>query len=132
MNTTNSIDEAIIMNDAEINLSSNSRTADKFVVRLPKGMRQLIADVAKNYHRSMNSEIVARLECSLRTEPCLGSQDEENALDGISNEDNITVDISKQEFAVIERIRSLDAQNKEALTTLLSNLNTQIIANENR
>ncbi|MBL4865311.1 MAG: Arc family DNA-binding protein, partial [Pseudomonadales bacterium] len=28
-----------------------SRTADKFVVRLPDGMRQKIADVAKNYHR---------------------------------------------------------------------------------
>lgn len=45
----------------------SSRTADKFVVRLPDGMRERIADVAKEHHRSMNSEIIARLEKSLGT-----------------------------------------------------------------
>ncbi|MEK1843404.1 MAG: Arc family DNA-binding protein, partial [Pseudomonas sp.] len=40
----------------------SSRTADKFVVRLPDGMRERIAEVARNHHRSMNSEIIARLE----------------------------------------------------------------------
>jgi Arc-like DNA binding domain. len=39
----------------------SSRTADKFVVRLPDGMRERIAEVARNHHRSMNSEIIARL-----------------------------------------------------------------------
>jgi len=34
----------------------------KFVVRLPTVLRNQIADAAKYYHRSMNSEIVARLE----------------------------------------------------------------------
>lgn len=43
----------------------SSRTADKFVVRLPDGMRERIAEVARNHHRSMNSEIIARLERSL-------------------------------------------------------------------
>lgn len=43
----------------------SSRTADKFVVRLPDGMRERIAVVARNHHRSMNSEIIARLEASL-------------------------------------------------------------------
>ena len=42
----------------------SSRTADKFVVRLPDGMRERIAEVARNHHRSMNSEIIARLEQS--------------------------------------------------------------------
>lgn len=45
----------------------SSRTADKFVVRLPDGMRERIADVAKESHRSMNSEIIARLEASLNS-----------------------------------------------------------------
>jgi len=45
--------------------SYTSRTADKFVVRLPEGMRDQIADVARNHHRSMNSEIIARLKASL-------------------------------------------------------------------
>ena len=43
----------------------SSRTADKFVVRLPDGMRERIAEVARDHHRSMNSEIIARLERSL-------------------------------------------------------------------
>lgn len=38
---------------------------DRFLVRLPAGMRQQIADIAKANGRSMNSEIVARLEASL-------------------------------------------------------------------
>ena len=42
-----------------------SQNAEKFVVRLPKGMRRRIADAARSYRRSMNSEIVARLEHSL-------------------------------------------------------------------
>ncbi len=49
----------------------SSRTADKFVVRLPEGMRERIADVARNHHRSMNSEIIARLEQSLFQEGAL-------------------------------------------------------------
>lgn len=43
----------------------SSRTADKFVVRLPDGMREKIAAVARDHHRSMNSEIIARLDRSL-------------------------------------------------------------------
>lgn len=41
-----------------------SRTADQFVVRFPDGMRDRIADQAKLNNRSMNAEIVARLEQS--------------------------------------------------------------------
>lgn len=43
----------------------DSRTADKFVLRLPAGMRDAIAEAAGAGHRSMNSEIVQRLEKSL-------------------------------------------------------------------
>ena len=49
----------------------SSRTADKFVVRLPEGMRERIAVVARNHHRSMNSEIIARLEQSMLQEGAL-------------------------------------------------------------
>jgi hypothetical protein len=44
----------------------SSRIADKFVVRLPDGMRERIAEVSKGNHRSMNSEIIARLERTLK------------------------------------------------------------------
>lgn len=41
-----------------------SRTAEQFVVRFPDGMRDKIANAAKANNRSMNAEIVARLEQS--------------------------------------------------------------------
>lgn len=41
---------------------NQSRHADKFVVRMPDGMRDKIADIAVSNHRSMNSEIVLHLE----------------------------------------------------------------------
>lgn len=44
---------------------TNSRNADKFVVRLPDGLRGRIGEVASTARRSMNSEIVARLIQSL-------------------------------------------------------------------
>ena len=44
-----------------------SRNADKFVLRLPDGMREQIAVIAKDGQRSMNSEIVYRLQQSFIT-----------------------------------------------------------------
>jgi plasmid stability protein len=38
------------------------QNADKYIVRLPDGMRDRIAEAAKANNRSMNAEIVARLE----------------------------------------------------------------------
>ena len=41
-----------------------SRKLDKFILRLPDGMRDAIAASAKANNRSMNAEIVARLQKS--------------------------------------------------------------------
>lgn len=41
-----------------------SRVAEQFVVRFPDGMRDQIADAAKEAGRSMNAEIVHRLQLS--------------------------------------------------------------------
>lgn len=41
-----------------------SETQDRFMVRLPDGMREQIALAAKRGNRTMNSEIVSRLEFS--------------------------------------------------------------------
>lgn len=43
-----------------------SQTADKYVVRFPEGMRDRIAEAAKANNRSMNAEIVARLDGSFK------------------------------------------------------------------
>lgn len=52
-----------------------SRTADQFVVRLPDGMRDRIAEAAAANKRSMNAEIVARLEDSFRERGNQGNSD---------------------------------------------------------
>ena len=44
------------------------RVQDKFVIRLPDGLRPEIAAVASRNHRSMNGEIINRLERSLALE----------------------------------------------------------------
>ena len=41
---------------------SNARTADKFVIRLPDGMRSNVDDVAGTNHISMNTLIVQAIE----------------------------------------------------------------------
>lgn len=43
--------------------------ADKFIVRFPEGMRSRIAEAAKVNNRSMNAEIVARLQSSFSQDP---------------------------------------------------------------
>uniref|UniRef100_A0AB39CDJ4 Arc-like DNA binding domain protein n=1 Tax=Pseudomonas phage HRDY3 TaxID=3236930 RepID=A0AB39CDJ4_9VIRU len=46
----------------------SSRTADKFVVRLPDGMRLDIQGIAVDQHRSMNSQIINWLEVCVELE----------------------------------------------------------------
>lgn len=49
---------------AKPNNEAPSQSADKYIVRLPEGMRDRIADAAKLNNRTMNAEIVARLQQS--------------------------------------------------------------------
>jgi hypothetical protein len=89
----------------------SSRTADKFVVRLPDGMRERIADVARNHHRSMNSEIIARLEHSLFQEGTLG------------DELNLRLDspeLSLHERELLQRFRQLSRRQQNALVALIA------------
>lgn len=48
--------------------STQVQPQDKFVVRFPDGLRDQIADAAKGSGRSMNAEIVTRLEWSLEAQ----------------------------------------------------------------
>lgn len=89
----------------------SSRTADKFVVRLPDGMRERIADVARNHHRSMNSEIIARLEQSLIQEDSLGD-DLNLRLD--------SPELSLHERELLQRFRQLSRRQQNALVSLIA------------
>lgn len=44
-----------------------TRESDKFMLRLPDGMRDYLKEAADANNRSMNAEIVNRLEASLNT-----------------------------------------------------------------
>lgn len=46
----------------------SSRTADKFVVRFPDGMRERLAEMARANHRSMNSDVINCLNLHIRLE----------------------------------------------------------------
>ena len=89
----------------------SSRTADKFVVRLPDGMRERIAEVARNHHRSMNSEIIARLEQSLIQEGALGDE-LSMRLD--------SPELSLHERELLQRSRQLSHRQQNALVALIA------------
>lgn len=90
---------------------AHTRTADKFVVRLPAGMRDRIAEVSRNNHRSMNSEIVARLEQSLNQE------------DGVNIEEGLRLDspeLSIHERELLQHFRYLAQRQQNALLALIA------------
>jgi hypothetical protein len=47
-----------------VSATFHSRKLDKFILRFPEGMRDRIADAAKSNNRSMNAEVVSRLQNS--------------------------------------------------------------------
>ena len=80
-----------------------SRTADQFIVRFPDGMRDRIADAAKQAGRSMNAEIIQRLEATFNAPP-------EGQAGGLTG---------------LQSVRDLDAQ-LGTMAKLIGKLNTQL------
>lgn len=80
-----------------------SRTAPQFVVRLPDGMRGRIAEAAKSSGRSMNAEIVARLQASFEESPTSLSKD-------------FLLDLIRQ--LIKEQLKSLPAANADVPSLL--------------
>lgn len=93
------------------NVAYSSRTADKFVVRLPEGMRDRIAEVARAQHRSMNSEIIARLESSLQQEG-ISTEGESLRLD--------SPELSHHERELLQHFRLLAHRQQNALLALIT------------
>ncbi len=91
--------------------SRSSRGADKFVVRLPDGMRARIAEVARHYHRSMNSEIIARLEKTLLAE---------GQLPGNTACAPAHAELHPHEHQLLHHFRRLPQPQQSALIALLS------------
>ena len=93
------------------NIAYSSRTADKFVLRLPDGMRDRIAQVARDQHRSMNSEIIARLQHSLQSDSRTLETDPVR-LD--------SPELSQHERELLVRFRLLAQRQQNALLSLIA------------
>ena len=104
--------------------ADNRQEVEKFVVRLPKGIRGRISELAKYNKRSMNAEIVARLEESLgltihvdgvaESAPHLYAVNIEPPMDDSGNPVIIT-----QEDQLLERFRALTMAQRRGLLELL-------------
>jgi hypothetical protein len=97
---------------------------EKFVVRLPNGMRQEIADVARRSRRSMNAEIVTRLERSLLENDHVEIADKELST-ATTQPLRVAADSSSQtngeeEQRLLQAFRNLNIRKREAILQLLA------------
>lgn len=88
----------------------------RFLVRLPKPLRDHIVEAARGTRRSINSEIVARLEESVRMSR--GSQRE--ALGVRQREMRFTQELSSDEDRLVRQFRLLRLRQQRGLLDLLS------------
>ena len=91
----------------------------KFVVRLTTRMRDQIALAARHYRRSMNSEIIARLEHSFGALP---SQEIEEAVRPAFHtqvEVLFRNQLSEKEQSLVQSFRLLNDEKQRALLSLL-------------
>jgi hypothetical protein len=91
----------------------------KYMVRLPPQMQELIADSARHYRRSMNSDIVARLVQSFSGLPD-GSRERE-VVPPLHEQFEALFrrDLSPDEEHLIRHFRRLPKSKKAALLSLL-------------
>lgn len=92
----------------------------KFVLRLPSELRERIAEAAGLYRRSINSEIVARLEQSLMGIPQDAVETQMEPPFFSQMETTFRRDLSDDEDRLIRLYRRLSTQQRRALIDLLS------------
>ena len=85
---------------------------EKFVIRLPNGLRDQIRQLSEQNRRSMNSEIIMVLESHIR-------QQFMDSLAGANPDGDFAPGERKTEAELNRMLESLPAQKKEALLNLL-------------
>lgn len=92
----------------------------RFVVRLPTEMRERLAEAAKYYRRSMNSEIIARLHQSFSSIP--NDQDEKTLAPPLHKEMEqlFRRSLSEEEENMLRGFRRLGSDKRAALVSLLN------------
>lgn len=90
-----------------------SQVQDRYIVRFPDGMRDRLAEAARANGRSMNAEIVARLEQSFaKPVPALRSMFEDSASDHF---DQMLGKISESALEELERAAQAMAREMQAV-----------------
>ena len=92
----------------------------KFVLRLPEDLRLRVAEAAQRYRRSINSEIVARLEQSLNGIPGDASESSVEPAFFPHIEMTFRRGLSNEEDTLIRMFRRLSSRQREALIELLT------------
>ncbi len=91
----------------------------RFVVRLPIDMKNQIAEAARHYRRSMNSEIVARLQQSFSGIPDDATEREIEPPMHYQLEQMFKRNLTTEEEQLIRTYRRLGADKRAALLNLL-------------
>ena len=92
----------------------------KFLLRLPDDLRERVVEASRRYRRSMNAEIVARLEHSLAGIP---ADDTESSIEPAffsHIEAVFRCGLSTDENTLIRRFRRLSSRQQTALMDLLN------------
>ena len=81
---------------------------DAYTLRIPSELKQKVSDSAKQFNRSMNADIVARLEQSFEFESSPISKDQENLIALLQSADKNIERSTKLIEVLIKRIEELE------------------------
>jgi hypothetical protein len=92
----------------------------KYLVRLPRQLRDRLVESAEYYRRSLNSDIIARLHESFSGVP--GAARHDAIAPPLHNQiqDALHRDLSSEELLLVRRFRGMPVAKRAALMDLLS------------
>lgn len=93
---------------------------DKFVIRLPQGLRNQIRELSENNRRSMNSEIIMVLEQYIQQQASDELADTTQARQYANLESSAPSAADPSELSLDEKLKSLPPEKKAALLSLLT------------
>lgn len=109
------------------NRRQSPSVVDKFVIRLPQGLRDQIRELSENNRRSMNSEIIMVLEQYIQQHATTASENQVDTEHGEDQADSVTSGRDSEqsglpagEQSLDERLKSLPPEKKAALLSLLT------------
>jgi hypothetical protein len=98
----------------------NPAVVEKFVIRLPNGLRDRIRSLSEQNRRSMNSEIIMVLENHIR-QTFMDQMIDANPDDGFvpGDRDHQVANLHDMQTELAKRLEKLSLEKKEALLELL-------------